>query len=283
MKLSVVTVCYNAEKTIDKTIKTVFEQDTPDYEYLIIDGKSTDKTISILNYWKGIFNDVGKNMKIVSEEDGGIYDAMNKAVKIANGEYILFLNSGDELFDSGTISYLNSLIMQDDTYDVIYGDTQLCRVGLYKANLAKGIEAISTDIPFCHQSTITKRERLVDNGYDVHFEICADYDWFLKLYLNDGCFRQVNRPISTYEQMGYSAKNNGIDYFKERLKVRYKNRVISDKEYKKMYDEMEKNIKTIKHLMKKLLPRCLQNLFIQRKLYNAGWKNKKITLDEFYD
>ena len=89
MKISVITVCYNSENTIERTIKSVLSQTYQDIEYIIVDGLSTDKTLEIVNKYKD------KIAKIISEKDTGLYDAMNKGIDNASGEYLMFLNSDD--------------------------------------------------------------------------------------------------------------------------------------------------------------------------------------------
>ena len=94
-KISVVTVCYNAEESIEETMKSVFSQTYSDIEYIVIDGASTDNTLGVINR----FSDYSF-LKIVSEPDSGLYNAMNKAIRMAQGDYIIFLNSGDMFCDS---------------------------------------------------------------------------------------------------------------------------------------------------------------------------------------
>ena len=91
-KISVITVCYNASTTIQETIESVLGQDYSDYEYIIIDGKSSDNTLEVINTYKS------NAIKLISEPDSGVYDAMNKGLKIASGDWIYYLNAGDVLF-----------------------------------------------------------------------------------------------------------------------------------------------------------------------------------------
>ena len=95
MLVSIITVCYNSEKTIARTIESVLNQTYKNIEYIIVDGCSTDSTLDIVNSYAEAFNDKGINLKVVSEKDNGIYDAMNKGIRIANGEIVGIINSDD--------------------------------------------------------------------------------------------------------------------------------------------------------------------------------------------
>lgn len=115
MKVSIITVCYNSEKTLKDTISSVLEQDYDDIEYIIIDGKSTDGTV-------GLIESYGKQIDLfISEKDKGMYDALNKGIKMANGELIGILNSDDFYIDKKVISDLVKQIKSDDA-DALYAD-----------------------------------------------------------------------------------------------------------------------------------------------------------------
>ena len=118
-RFSVITVCYNAENSIKGTIDSVITQDFDDYEYIIKDGGSTDKTPEIIY---GIIKD-HPNIKLISEKDEGIYDAMNKAVEVSSGELIIFLNSGDRFADSSVLGKADSVIKGGDA-KIFYGDIE---------------------------------------------------------------------------------------------------------------------------------------------------------------
>ena len=118
--ISVITVCYNAEKEIEKTIKSVLKQTYMDYEYIFIDGKSKDNTLEVINRYIPEFEKKGIRIKLVSEEDQGIYDAMNKGVKHASGEWINFMNAGDCFHDEYVLEKIAEHLSEED--DVVAGE-----------------------------------------------------------------------------------------------------------------------------------------------------------------
>ncbi len=115
MKVSIITSCFNSEKTIEDTIQSVLSQTYPNIEYIIIDGKSTDKTLEIVN------NQRDKITKVVSEEDNGIYDALNKGINLATGDIIGFLHSDDIFAHSNVIENVVKLFKETNT-DAVYAD-----------------------------------------------------------------------------------------------------------------------------------------------------------------
>ncbi|MDE6297409.1 MAG: glycosyltransferase, partial [Muribaculaceae bacterium] len=113
--ISIITITYNAEKELPATIESVLKQSCTDFEHLIIDGASTDKTLEIARK--------NPDARIISEKDNGLYDAMNKGIKHAHGKYLLFLNAGDSFRNSDSLAEYASAAEKD--YDIIYGDTMI--------------------------------------------------------------------------------------------------------------------------------------------------------------
>ena len=164
--ISVITVTFNAALSIEQTILSVINQTYSNIEYIIIDGGSTDGTIDIIkkysnriSYW-------------ISEPDKGIYDAMNKGIKVATGEWINFMNVGDAFYDNSVIEN----IFYNKTYDkidIIYGNTNL--VYSFGSHVLEGGEISANKyMPFCHQSSFSKIEPMKKYGFDIKFKICAD-------------------------------------------------------------------------------------------------------------
>lgn len=105
--ITIITVCRNAEAAIEKTIQSVIKQNYPQIEYIIIDGRSTDRTLEIIGSYEDKYP-----IKVISEPDHGIYDAMNKGLSYATGDYIQFLNAGDTLLEETTIEQVVNLIQE---------------------------------------------------------------------------------------------------------------------------------------------------------------------------
>lgn len=181
MKLSIITPSYNSAKTIARTIDSVLAQSYPDLEYIIIDGASTDSTRDIvLSYQDKL------NIKFISELDKGIYDAMNKGVKLATGEIIGILNS-DDLFDNDKVLSSISEAFKDQTVDAVYGDIKYFsddvnqikrywRAGEYQEkNLSNG-----WIIP--HPSLFLRKAVYDKYGsFNIDFKIAGDYEFILRL------------------------------------------------------------------------------------------------------
>lgn len=211
MKISVVTVCYNAADTIEKTMLSVLNQTYHDIEYIIIDGGSTDGTVEIIRkyadriaYW-------------VSEPDKGIYDAMNKGIKVATGEWINFMNAGDEFVDEGVIEKLfqNRTI---DTVGVVFGDTLFIHKS--KQKIVKfGDDPHHKIMPSCHQSIFCRRILLARILFDLRYKIAADYNFFFQLRQMDIEFQYVQLVVAVYDAANGISSRNEWSTQKEMLKI----------------------------------------------------------------
>ena len=118
-RFSIITVTYNAEKALEETIQSIISQTYKDIEYIIVDGGSKDRTLSIIEKYKSHI------AKVVSEPDKGLYDAMNKGLKMATGDYVCFLNAGDSLHEDETVTMMVKSIEKNQFPDVIYGETAI--------------------------------------------------------------------------------------------------------------------------------------------------------------
>ena len=188
MLYSIVTVCYNASSLIEKTIKSVLAQDFTDYEYIIQDGGSTDNTLEIVNKFKGDFEMRNIPYIINSGKDNGIYDAMNRAVTYASGEYVIFMNADDCFYSQSVLSEVNKKISGKETLpDIIYGDCIIKELEMY-FKFRKCFDLIKDRMPFSHQACFTKRSLLLANPLNTNYKITADYDFILKSYINKNSF-----------------------------------------------------------------------------------------------
>lgn len=164
---SIISVALNNRGGLEQTWASVLAQSCMDYEWIAVDGGSTDGTKEFL-----------KNFVHVSEPDRGIFDAMNKGIERANGEYILFLNAGDVLAAAGTLQRIyDSVVGQNARPDFIYGDA--IEGGFYKRARAPGKRGMFTH----HQSMIYARQKIGAMRYDLNYKIAGDYD-FTQRFLN---------------------------------------------------------------------------------------------------
>ena len=178
MKISIITVVYNAENEIKRTIESVLNQTVTPYEYLIIDGKSTDSTVEIVNSYEKDFEKKHINFRVVSEPDNGIYDAMNKGVREAKGEYIVFCNAGDWL----NVYAVELFIQQYEKhqYDFAYGSINY--IGKRKRIVKTSkMDAIVSSRNWNHPSSIVKRSLYINFPFDTRYKIYSDFDWYLKI------------------------------------------------------------------------------------------------------
>ena len=197
--ITIITVCYNASSTIEQTILSVLNQTYSNIEYIIIDGNSTDGTVDTIKKYEN------KITHWISEPDKGIYDAMNKGIKSASGEWINFMNSGDTFYSNTILNdiFHNSFI----PFDVIYGNTNY--VYSYGNIIRKAGNVTSNNyMPFTHQSSFVKTSLLKSLGFDYQYKICADRDFFHKIFLDKKKFKNINLTISNYEaEEGISSIN----------------------------------------------------------------------------
>ena len=202
MKISIITVCYNAEKTIEDTIKSVLSQTYDNYEYLIIDGKSSDRTLEIIDKYKS-----DKHIKLVSEKDNGLYDAMNKGIKLASGDLIATINSDDVLYDNNIFQTVIDNI--NDQIDIVYGDVLYCDENLEKT-VRDYISGEKTSDYWCpaHPSMYVRKQVFDKLGsYNINYKICADYDFMIRCNLNNVSFKYVKQY---FVKMRYGGASNGL-------------------------------------------------------------------------
>lgn len=202
-KISIITACYNAEKTIEQTILSVINQTYDNIEYIIVDGASNDGTMSIVNKYKD------KIDIIISEPDNGIYDAFNKGAKVATGDYVQYLNADDYLYDSLVIKEISVFIQNFKKAKAVYGGilkrnpiTDYVEVNNQKIS----IEDIQNGKMIPHPATFISREILNEFGYfDESYKIAADYDLISKLFKKyDGEIFHINRLVSIFRTDGIS-------------------------------------------------------------------------------
>lgn len=211
MVITVITVTYNSEKTITDTLKSVFSQTYSNIEYIIVDGASKDKTLNIIKQYEPLFDN---RMRWISEPDRGIYDAMNKGIRMATGDVIGILNS-DDFFTSGDV--LEKVVREfekDSDLEAVYGDVHF----VHPDNLQKCVRYYSSAIfrlllfrfgfmP-AHPSFYVKRECYEKYGlYALDYKIAADYDLLIRfLYVNRILYRYLKTDFVTMRTGGVSTQ-----------------------------------------------------------------------------
>lgn len=204
---SIITVVYNAEATIEATILSVINQRCKDYEYIVIDGNSTDNTLSILNRYKSSIT------KIVSEPDGGIYDAMNKGIRYATAKWLFFLGADDVFFEADTLQKVSSQLVEN--HCIYYGNAYFKnREKFYDGSFSKFKFALRN---ICHQAIFYPLQLLHQQQFDIKYRLLSDYATNLKLYKSHP-FRYLNLCVSIFNDAASSA--NGIDEAFENDKLR---------------------------------------------------------------
>lgn len=192
-RFTVITVCRNAARSIEATLRSVLAQDCPDLEYVVVDGGSTDGTADIIRRF------ADRIATMVSEPDQGVYDAMNKGIDLARGEYLLFLNAGDVLATEDVLTRMGAAM----NADVLYGDFAYAdgpRKGRVSANIDRGI--------FNHQCVLYRRalhERFGKYSSIQGFT-AADYLFFMQLHASGrASFRKLDMVVSIVDPYGMSS------------------------------------------------------------------------------
>lgn len=195
---SVITVSFNAGAFIRKTLNSIFEQDISLAEVIIIDGASKDKTLSIIKE----FNLIDL---VISEPDRGIYDAMNKGIALAKGEYIIFMNAGDCFYDEKTLFNAYEFLSKNPV-DLYAGSAKVLYAnGVLKEKKPQHIECDCYYTPVCHQSLYAKAELMRKMPFDfVNFKIAADFDFMMKVVNANGSSFVTELPLSIVTADGVS-------------------------------------------------------------------------------
>jgi glycosyltransferase involved in cell wall biosynthesis len=220
--ISIITVVRNGEQSIERTIKSIISQTYKNIEYIIIDGKSADGTVSKIqkyqqniNYW-------------ISEPDGGIYDAMNKGVRASSGDWLLFINADDYLISATIIEeavyYLSTceMLIAYGKINFMYPNGSVASYGSEWSELKYRFRNVAACIP--HQATFHAKKLFVGEYFDTSFRIAGDYDFLLRhLKDHDACF--IPLTISNMDGSGISATASKIDLLKDTRKAQIKNNI----------------------------------------------------------
>jgi len=218
LKVTIITVCLNSENYIEKTIQSVLSQTYPNIEYIVIDGNSSDSTLFIINRYRAQIS------TIISEKDGGIYEAMNKGVARSSGDVLYFLNSGDILYDTTIIERVVKIFIERPEYPMIYGDL------IFYSD--KGKKYISNNRRSCaefllhgtsHQSLFVKRSLFeIMGNFNTDFRIVADKDWLLRSIIGKELpILYVRMPICYFLAGGISCQYRNEYFFEDSSIIRH--------------------------------------------------------------
>lgn len=204
ISFSIIVVCLNAGEELLKTVNSVLEQTYPKYEIIVKDGMSADGS------YERLPSDA--RIKMIRQKDKGIYDAMNQAITLAGGDYLLFLNCGDYLYDKKVLEKVGAWIATDKaSSEIYYGDIYNRAVGAKIAsNPSINAFACYRNLP-CHQACFYANALMRRRDYDIRYRVRADYDHFLACYFEDG-IRPVAMQllVSSYEGGGYSETKENL-------------------------------------------------------------------------
>ena len=219
MKISIITATYNAEATLERTLQSVAQQTYSDIEHLIIDGASTDRTLEIARQYPHAI--------VFSEPDKGLYDAMNKGLQRATGDYLCFLNAGDKLHSKETLAHIASSISDGSPIGVIYGDTHIVDAqGNFLRNRRLTPpehltwKSFKEGMLVCHQAFYINRQ--IALPYDMTYHFSADFDWCIRC-MKEGEKRgmqnlYLHEPVADYLAEGMTTANHQAS-LKERFQI----------------------------------------------------------------
>lgn len=213
-KLSVITIVYNNAKDIERTMLSVLNQSYKNIEYILIDGASTDGTLNIIKKYEN------RLAKLISEKDKGIYDAMNKGLAQAKGDYVLFMNSGDEIYDLDTVEKVFATAPNADIY---YGETEMYD-GNWNSLGQRRHQAPETftwrsfkyGMSISHQAIYIKRS--LTESYDLKYKYSADIDWIIKIAKKASNIVNTHLYVAKY-LVGGMSKQKHRESLKERFKI----------------------------------------------------------------
>lgn len=203
-KLSVITIVYNNVAAIERTMLSVLNQTYKNIEYIVIDGASNDGTFDVIKKYESNIS------KFISEPDGGIYDAMNKGLAMATGDYVLFMNSGDEIYSKHTVE---DVFASAPSADIYYGETEMYdenwqSLGQRRHQIPEHFnwKSFKFGMNISHQAIYVKRS--LTEPYDLHYKYSADIDWIIKIAKKASNIVNTHQYVAKYLVGGMSKKKH---------------------------------------------------------------------------
>lgn len=216
-KFSVITVTYNAEKVLEDTLQSAISQTYRHVEYIIVDGASKDGTIKIIDKYRERIHTV------VSEPDKGLYDAMNKGIALATGDYLCFLNAGDSFHEDDTLQQMVHSIKGNELPDILYGETAIVdqqshflRMRRLSAPEVLSWKSFKQGMLVCHQAFFAKRD-LVE-PYDLNYRFSSDFDWCIRVMKKAHTLHNTHLTIIDYLEEGLTTQNHKAS-LRERFRI----------------------------------------------------------------
>ena len=206
-KFSIITVTYNAGAVLEDTTQSVITQTYRNVEYIIVDGGSKDHTLDIINRYREHIH------TLVSEPDKGLYDAMNKGIRLATGDYLCFLNAGDELHEDDTLQLMVHSITGTELPDVLYGETAIVdeeghflRMRRLSAPEDLNWKSFKDGMLVCHQAFFPRRE--LAEPYDLRYRFSADFDWCIRIMKKSHTLHNTHLTLIDYLNEGMTTRNH---------------------------------------------------------------------------
>lgn len=198
---------YNAGAVLEDTIQSVITQTYRNVEYIIVDGGSKDHTLDIINRYREHIH------TLVSEPDKGLYDAMNKGIRLATGDYLCFLNAGDELHEDDTLQLMVHSITGTELPDVLYGETAIVdeeghflRMRRLSAPEDLNWKSFKDGMLVCHQAFFPRRE--LAEPYDLRYRFSADFDWCIRIMKKSHTLHNTHLTLIDYLNEGMTTRNH---------------------------------------------------------------------------
>lgn len=218
MLVSIITVCYNSERTIRQTLESVLEQTYPHIEYIIVDGKSADGTLDIVNEYAERFAEKGYAFRVISEKDNGIYDAMNKGIGLATGELVGIINSDDWYEPIAVETAVRTY--REELYDLFYADINLIRADGVVIVKHSRLDKFPSSRHWNHPTTFITQKTYREQGGYLCQTVYDDYDLILRLRRAGKKAVVRNVVLANFRTGGVSNEKN-LKKCIQRVKARY--------------------------------------------------------------
>lgn len=218
--ISIITVCFNSEKTIRKTIESVLNQTYSNIEYILVDGNSTDSTVGIIKEYQPQFQAKGISYRYISEPDDGIYDAMNKGISLASGELVGIINS-DDWYELNACELIAKAYQNNSNFSVFAGTLRYIAEldGVYYSRLIPSeYKDMNIDMYLQHPTVFIKATLYITNKFDTSYKIIADWALLRNLYNTGAKTLILDDIIANFRDGGVSNKY-GIPLIEERMKL----------------------------------------------------------------